>query len=101
MTRIIATGVFTAWFEGLRDRTARQRVSIRLDRLRSRNPGDVKHVGQGISELRISHGPGYRLYCAWRGDDLVVLLCGGDKSTQRRDIEDAKSLLKTIGDVDG
>ena len=98
MIRVLRTEVFVAWFEHLRDREAKQRISIRLDRLRTGNAGDLKPVGEGISELRISYGPGYRLYCTWQGDTLVVLLCGGDKSSQRRDIASAKALLKTLGD---
>ena len=98
MIRVLRTDVFIDWFERLRDREARQRISVRLDRLRADNTGDVKPVGEGISELRIPYGPGYRLYCTWRGDTLVVLLCGGDKSSQTRDIAAAKTLLKTLGD---
>jgi putative addiction module killer protein len=97
MVRVIATDVFTAWFERLRDHGARQRISIRLDRLRSGNPGDWKSVGDGIAELRIAYGPGYRLYCVRRGETLVILLCGGDKSTQQRDIAQAKLVLGSIG----
>ena len=98
MIKVLRTDVFVEWFERLRDREARQRISVRLDRLRSGNAGDVKPVGEGVSEIRISYGPGYRLYCTWRGDTWVVLLCGGDKSSQARDIAAAKTLLKTLGD---
>lgn len=100
MIKVLRTDTFVEWFEGLRDREARQRISVRLDRLRTGNTGDVKPVGEGISELRISYGPGYRLYCTWRGDTLIILLCGGDKSSQTRDIARAKKLLKTLGDLD-
>ena len=98
MVVVVATDVFSTWYEGLRDLNARQRISIRLDRLRAGNPGDVKQVGGGVSELRIPYGPGYRLYCARRGETLVILLCGGDKSTQQRDIAEAKTVLSSIGD---
>jgi putative addiction module killer protein len=71
---------------------------VRIDRLASGNPGDVKPVGEGVSELRIVHGPGYRVYFAQRGELLVVLLCGGDKSSQSRDIAKALSLAKELED---
>jgi len=94
--KVARTDVFIDWYERLRDREARQRISVRIDRLRAGNPGDIKPVGDGISELRIAYGPGYRLYCTWVGDVLVVLLCGGDKSSQARDIELAKSIHREL-----
>lgn len=92
MTTIRTTPHFDAWLSGLRDRQARQRIAIRIDRLALGNFGDVKPVGEGVSELRIDYGPGYRVYLIQRGD--VILLCGGDKTTQSRDIAWAKDLAK-------
>ncbi|HEY6985253.1 MAG TPA: type II toxin-antitoxin system RelE/ParE family toxin [Rhodanobacteraceae bacterium] len=77
------------WIDALRDQSARVRVLARIDRLRVGLRGDWKSVGSGVFELRLDHGPGYRIYCAEDGDQLVILLCGGDKRRQRRDIETA------------
>jgi len=77
------------WIAALRDRSARSRVLARIDRLSIGLRGDWKAVGQGVFELRIDHGPGYRIYCAAHGNDLVILLCGGDKRKQTQDIETA------------
>lgn len=93
MLKLIASNEFVAWLEGLRGSRARKRIANRLDRLRGALFGDAKSVGGGVSELRIDHGPGYRVYFARRGDVVVVLLCGGDKSSQQRDIRKAKALL--------
>lgn len=82
---------FREWFLALRDRVAMQRIAARLDRIVVGNPGDHKAVGGGVMELRIDHGPGYRVYYAHDGNQVVLLLFGGDKSTQRRDIETAKA----------
>jgi len=79
----------------LRDRHAAARVQARIDRLAFGNPGDVKPVGSGISEMRIDYGPGYRVYFMKRGAVIIVLLCGGDKTTQQADIEEAKELAST------
>jgi len=92
MIELIKTATFDAWLIGLRDRKAAIRIQARLDRLAVGNPGDVKPVGAGLSEMRIDHGPGYRVYFMQRGPVLIVLLCGGDKSSQARDIEQAKAL---------
>jgi len=89
---LIKTNVFDQWLRRLGDRRARARIEVRLRRLSLGNPGDVKPVGSGISEMRIPHGPGYRVYYMTKGPIVVVLLCGGDKSTQPRDIELAKSI---------
>lgn len=78
---------FQAWFERLKDRKAQMRIDARLARLRIGNPGDVKAVGAGVSELRVDYGPGYRVYFAMVGMKLVVLLCGGDKRSQASDIK--------------
>lgn len=92
MVELIRSSVFDGWLSGLRDRHAKMRIAARLDRLVVGNPGDVKPVGSGISELRINYGPGYRVYYMTRGKVLIVLLCGGDKSTQDADIRQAKAL---------
>jgi putative addiction module killer protein len=81
--------VFSKWLRKLRDRKARAKILARIDRLRTGNPGDVKPAGSGISELRIDHGPGYRVYFQQRGEKLALLLCGGDKKTQDADIKRA------------
>ena len=88
--------MFTAWFRGLRDRQAKARIVARIDRLSLGNPGDVKPVGDGVSELRIDYGPGYRVYFVRRGTEIVVLLAGGDKSTQSQDIRFALELAGSV-----
>ena len=77
---------FVQWLEGLRDRRARAKIKQRLDRLELGNMGDFKAVGKGVSELRVNYGPGYRIYFARTGQQIVLLLCGGDKKTQNKDI---------------
>lgn len=86
------------WLDGLRDRWAKARIEVRLRRLSLGNPGDVKSVGDGILELRIDHGPGYRVYFMRRGVLLVLLLCGGDKSSQQKDIAQAKLIAEHFED---
>lgn len=88
------TETFSAWLRVLRDSRARAKIAARVRRLAFGNPGDVRPVGEGISELRIHHGPGYRVYYVQRGVELILLLCGGDKSSQDQDIEAAKRLAK-------
>ncbi len=88
------TDIFSGWLHALRDSQARARIAARVRRLAFGNPGDVRPVGSGISELRIHYGPGYRVYFVQRGAVLILLLCGGDKTTQDRDIEKAKQLAK-------
>lgn len=90
------TEVFVEWLDGLRDARARARIQIRVDRLGLGNPGDVRPVGEGVSEMRIDYGPGYRVYYVQRGKVCVVLLCGGDKSSQNADIVQAKLLAKRV-----
>ena len=90
------TEAFAAWFRNLRDRRARARIQVRIDRLSLGNPGDAKPVGEGVSELRIDYGPGYRIYFVRRGDTVIVLLAGGDKRTQTRDIEAALRLARLL-----
>jgi putative addiction module killer protein len=84
------------WFDGLKDRAARARITARIRRISLGNPGDVKPVGQGVSEMRIDHGPGYRVYFMQRGRELIILLCGGDKGSQRRDIAQALALAQEV-----
>src|ERR1035438_8934355 len=86
------TETFRKWRTRLKDERARALIASRLDRLAFGNAGDVKPVGQGISELRIDYGPGYRIYFMKRGSTIIILLCGGDKSTQTKDIQTAKRL---------
>jgi putative addiction module killer protein len=87
---------FATWLAGLRDDRARARILKRLDRAASGNLGDVAPIGEGVSEMRIFYGPGYRVYFVQRGSELIVLLCGGDKSSQAADIAEAKALAKEI-----
>jgi len=96
MVEVRQTDVFTDWFAGLRDREARARITARIRRLSLGNPGDVKPVGSGVSEMRIDYGPGYRVYFVGRGDTVVVLLCGGDKRHQDRDIARALELAQEV-----
>ena len=90
------TEEFSKWLDGLNDIQARARVMVRLERLAMGNPGDAKAVGEGVSEMRIHYGPGYRVYFVRRGKTIVVLLCGGDKSTQAKDIKTAKMLAANL-----
>ncbi len=92
MVEIVRSTVFAAWLAGLTDHRACARILVRIDRLAAGNPGDMAPVGGGISELRIHHGPGYRVYLMQRGQRLAILLCGGDKSTQAADIARARTI---------
>lgn len=94
MLTIKESSEFQAWIENLRDRKARTRVQARIDRLRNGNPGDVKPVGEGVSEMRIKYGPGYRVYFQQRGETLAILLCADDKRTQSKDIQHAIEIAK-------
>jgi putative addiction module killer protein len=94
MSVIQETDLFSEWLANLRDSQARVRILRRVDRLASGNPGDVKPVGEGVSELRVDYGPGYRVYFAQHGTLLIVLLCGGDKKSQDDDIKQAKLLAR-------
>jgi putative addiction module killer protein len=96
MLTIEKTDIFLDWLRSLRDLRAMARIQIRIDRLALGNAGDVNSVGEGVSELRVDYGPGYRVYYAQHGKALVVLLCGGDKRTQSSDIAMAKKLAKEI-----
>lgn len=90
------TITFANWIESLRDRQARIRIQARILRLSKGNPGDVKPVGEGVSEMRIDHGPGYRIYFIRKDFELIILLAGGDKSTQQKDIRTALRLAKNL-----
>jgi putative addiction module killer protein len=92
MIEIRKTEKYARWLDGLRDIKARARIQARVERLAAGNAGDVKPVGEGVSELRINYGPGYRVYFTKRGRELVILLAGGDKSTQAGDIKTALHL---------
>ena len=94
MVDVIRSSVFDKWLSGLRDRQAMARIGARLDPLALGNFGDAAPIGSGIFELRIDYGPGYRVHCLRRGEQRVVLLCGGDKSSQVRDITRAKALAE-------
>lgn len=90
------TDTYATWLDALRDLRARARIQARVERLAAGNPGDVKSVGSGVSELRIDHGPGYRVYFVQRGKEFIILLAGGDKSTQARDIKTAIQLARNL-----
>ncbi|MCG6659894.1 type II toxin-antitoxin system RelE/ParE family toxin [Halomonas campisalis] len=92
MLDIKQTETYRKWERKLRDRRAKALIAACVFRLANGLPGDVKPVGQGISELRIHHGPGYRVYFKQRGNEIIILLCGGDKDTQQGDIETAQRL---------
>jgi putative addiction module killer protein len=96
MLEVRQTEEFARWFARLRDGRARARVQGRIDRLAIGNPGDIKPVGGGISEMRIDYGPGYRIYFIARGTAVVILLAGGDKRTQQRDIAMARELARNL-----
>src|ERR1700733_3832425 len=94
MIQTEVTDAFDKWLKGLRDLQAKERIFARIRRLGQGNPGDVKPVGKGVSEMRINYGPGYRLYFIQRGDTLIVLLCGSDKSSQSQDIDKAIAMAQ-------
>jgi len=96
VVEIRQTLVFAAWLERLKDRNARARIQVRLDRLALGLAGDVKPVGGGVSELRVDYGPGYRVYFKQQGHELVMLLVGGDKRTQSRDIGRAVAMARGL-----
>ena len=96
MLEVRQTTLYSEWFADLRDRTAKVRIDIRIRRLSLGNPGDVKPVGEGVSELRVDHGPGYRVYFIQKADVYIVLLAGGDKSSQEKDIRTAKTLAREL-----
>lgn len=96
MFEIRRTDIFVQWLDELRDIRARARILVRIERLAAGNAGDVKPVGEGVSELRIDYGPGYRVYFTKHGRDVIILLAGGDKSTQSADIKAALRLARNL-----
>ncbi len=96
MIEVRQTDVYARWMARLRDRRARAKINIRIRRLSLGNPGDVKAVDGGLSELRIDYGPGYRVYFVHRGEMVVILLAGGDKRTQSRDVRTAQKLAREL-----
>lgn len=96
MKIIYTTEEFDNWFTGLRDRQAQKRIQARIDRAEGGNFGDCEPVGEGVSEMRIHYGPGYRVYFAQQGMEIVILLAGGDKSTQSKDIKAALELARQL-----
>ena len=96
MIEIRKTEAFARWLDDLRDLRARARIQARIERLAGGNPGDVKPAGEGVSELRIDYGPGYRVYFRRRGRKLMILLAGGDKSSQAKDIKKAQRLARDL-----
>lgn len=96
MFAIRKTETYARWLDGLHDIHARARVQVRVERLAAGNPGDVRPVGEGVSEMRINYGPGYRVYYTQRGREVVVLLAGGDKRTQVTDIKTALRLARNL-----
>jgi putative addiction module killer protein len=96
MIEIRETEQYTDWFSGLKDRASRARIDVRIRRLSLGNPGVVKSVGEGVSELKIDFGPGYRVYFGSEGKEIVILLGGGDKGSQSNDIKAAQKLLKDL-----
>jgi len=96
MIEIRKTEIFAKWLDGLHDIRARARILVRIERLAAGNPGDVKPVGEGVSELRIDYGPGYRVYYKKHGQKVVILLIGGDKNTQAKNIKTALRLAQNL-----
>ncbi|MCY4345070.1 MAG: type II toxin-antitoxin system RelE/ParE family toxin [Gammaproteobacteria bacterium] len=96
MLEVRRTEIYAKWLDGLKDVRARARVLVRVERLAAGNPGDVRPVGEGVSEMRIDYGPGYRVYFKKRGHTVVVLLAGGNKRTQSADIEMALYLARNL-----
>ena len=96
MFRVFQTEAFRRWLDKLQDARAVGSITRRLERVQRGNLGDIRPVGSGVSEMRISYGPGYRLYFARQGSDIIVLLCGGDKGSQDRDLQRARRLAKQL-----
>lgn len=96
MLDVQKTGEFDKWLNALTDERAKAKIAVRIERLSLGNPGDVKSVGDGLSEMRIDYGPGYRVYFKQTGRTVILILCGGDKSTQDRDIKKAKEIAAEL-----
>lgn len=94
--RVKMTEVFRDWINDLKDRTTRARIQVRIDRLAHGNPGQYRHLTDGVSEMKIDVGPGYRVYYTERNGELIILLVGGDKSTQQQDIRMAIAMAKNL-----
>ena len=96
MIEIRKTELFAKWIDGLKDVRARARILVKIERLAAGNPGDVRPVGEGVSELRIDYGPGYQVYYTQHGQSVIILLAGGEKRTQNKDIKTALRLAKNL-----
>jgi putative addiction module killer protein len=96
MVEVIQTAVFSSWLNTLADKKAVARIVTRIRRMELGNPDDVKSVGEGVSEMRIDYGPGYRVYFTRKGNTVVILLCGGDKKSQSKDIRTAQQMAKEV-----
>lgn len=96
MIEVLKSDRSAKWLDGLKDRRAAARILVRIERLALGNPGDIKPVGGGVSELRIDYGPGYRVYLAKKGETVIILLCGGDKTSQRKDIAAALKMAASL-----
>lgn len=96
MLQIVQTAVFSSWLADLDDRNAVARIVARVRRMELGNFGDVKSIGEGVSEMRIDYGPSYRVYFTRQGKTIVILLCGGDKKSQRRDVRKAQQMAKEV-----
>ena len=96
MKTVLTTELFDGWFADLRDQQAKRRIQVRIDRAEDGNFGDTAPVGEGVSEMRIHYGPGYRVYFTQRGLEIVILLAGGDKSTQPKDIKTALAMARQL-----
>lgn len=96
MLQVLKSDVFAEWLDDLKDRRAAARVIVRIERLALGNAGDIKPVGKGVSELRIDYGPGYRVYFTRQNEKVIILLCGGDKSSQRKDIAKALEMAEHL-----
>jgi putative addiction module killer protein len=99
--KIRESSVYQKWIKNLRDERARYRINARIERLKQGNPGDVKPCGEGISEMRIDYGAGYRVYYQDTGKEIIILLCGGDKTTQEEDIKQAKKIAAAYKPTEG
>ncbi|QPF82983.1 type II toxin-antitoxin system RelE/ParE family toxin [Bradyrhizobium genosp. L] len=96
MFEVLKTDLFDSWLSNLTDRRAAAKIASRIERLALGNPGDVKPVGEGVSEMRLAYGPGYRVYYKQTGQRIILILCGGDKSNQDRDIKRAKEIAAQL-----
>ena len=99
MYSIEPTPHFTSWLKGMRDRRARAKINVSIERLALGTLGDTKHLGMGLQECRNNYGPGYRIYYSIQGEKLLILLCGGDKDSQQRDIRKARALIDELKGV--